>query len=124
MKETLDKNSVEYVSVKLFFAVCEKWQLSDEEVLQLSGVAGSHALNDLKNYKYGSVNKEFLVRASHITSIYKSLHTMLNEDQANQWVKKANSKFDEKSALDTMLIVGLSGLKEVDQYLIASMWGA
>lgn len=124
MKETLDKNSVEYVSVKLFFAICDKWQLSEEEVLQLSGTPNNHALNDLKKYKDGSVNKEFLARSSHITKIYKSLHTMLNEDQANRWVKKANSKFDEKSALDLMLQEGLSGLKEVDRYLIASMWGA
>jgi hypothetical protein len=95
-------NSKNYsVSLKLFDNICEEWGLTETEKtgLNVSVIP----------------NEASLIIISRVIGIYKALHVLFeNHDQANTWVRKANSVFGG-TAID--LIQAPEGLVKLQNYL-------
>lgn len=91
-------------SLEAFHNICDKWHVSTKNQNILLGVENK--------------NKQYLVRTSHILTIYKLLQSIFfDEEQADEWVRKPNKVFKNKSALDIMLEEDITGMVRVKKYL-------
>ncbi len=88
------------VALKVFFRICQAWQLNDEEEI---GLLGSNS-GVSRNGENDALSLETLERISYVLGIYKALRTLFPEEsQANAWPRKPNQHFEGKSALEVML---------------------
>jgi hypothetical protein len=105
-------SKIQDVAIKMFFFISKKWELTEEEEIILLG--SPCEIKILKLGQTGSVDDEMLARISHITVIYKRLHTLFEDpDTADSWIRRSNQYFDGKPAIEVMK----TDLKVVRDYL-------
>lgn len=93
-----------------FLRILEHWGLQEDEGARLLG------LNQIP--KVSEVTVDQLERISHTLAIYRALHTLLQDSNADEWVQKPNHAplFSGRSALD-LLKEGTEGFRKVRIYL-------
>lgn len=109
-------------ALKAFFNIAEKWQLNDNDKIQLLGSPGRTTFYKWKASKSGTLPKDTLERISYILGIYKALHLIFSDSKiADEWVNKPNKYplFGGKSAISRMLSGNVADLYVVRQYLDA-----
>ena len=114
-----DKKSA--VALKAFFAITQKWGLSNDQESILLGTPLS-TLYRWKSKKQGSLTKDQLERISYILGIYKALRILLpSEALANKWIKTPNTAplFNGHSALDKLMKGHVIDLADIRRYLDA-----
>jgi hypothetical protein len=116
-----DLKRVSQVAIKMFVNIAEKeWSLAEHDSRVLLGEPSRATYYNWKAGKVSQLNRDTLDRISYIAGIYKSLHILFKmPEQANAWIKKANTAFGGKSALDIMLAGGIMDLALVRKYLDA-----
>ncbi len=118
--ESQTKTRLNEVALNSFCNICDEWKISDSDRIKLAGCALYSTQSPLKNAKTQELPHETLERISHILGIYKSLHIIfINRDQANSWISRSNSDFNNKSALQVMLCEEVTGIIRVRSYLEA-----
>jgi hypothetical protein len=117
----LDPKKLSNVALKMFVNITEnEWQLSEKEMRVLLGEPSRSTFYNWKVGKINALNRDTLERVSYIAGIYKALHVLFVEtQQANAWIKKANTAFAGKSALQVMLAGSIVDLATVRKYLDA-----
>jgi hypothetical protein len=116
-----DPKKVSHVALKMFVNITvNEWQLNDKEMRVLLGEPSRSTFYNWKAGKTAVLNRDTLERVSYITGIYKALHLLFVETrQANEWLRKANSAFAGKTALEVMLGGSIVDLAMVRRYLDA-----
>ena len=72
----------------------------------------------------GDVYKRQVERISHLVSILKALEILLpGPARADQWLRRPNAWFDDRSAIAVMLDGGLADIYNVRVYLDAQRGG-
>ena len=110
------------VAVKLFFAITNEWDLTDEQRCILAGLATRTTLMNwrqkLEAKEPVKLSRDTLERLSYIAGIYKALQILFTE-KANwrDWVTKPNEDFGGQSALQRMLAGNMLDLADVRRYL-------
>ena len=123
MIATLESGDVVAVAIKSFWRIAERWQLSSHEAAILLGLDDTSAdltrVGDLT-----PVTPETLVRISHVLAIFKALHCLLPEPQADDWLRAANTgePFGGAPALDRLLRGGMDDLVATRSYLDANLY--
>jgi|SRR5690554_377903 len=112
------------VALKLFFAIGDQWQLTDEQRRVLAGLGSRSGLHRWRQAneagKALNLGRDALERLSYIAGIYKALQLLFSERQAwREWVHKPNRDFGGQSALERMLAGNVLDLAVVRQYLDA-----
>lgn len=113
---------VERVALTAFFAIAEKWQLTDKQSIVLLGQPSQATFYRWKKNHKGDFRKDTIERISYLMGIYKALHILLpNHEAANQWIHKTNTAplFAGKSALEIMLNGNVVDLADIRRYLDA-----
>ena len=111
------------VAMEAFQRLAEVWQLSAEDQIKLLGSPGRSTFFKWKK-EGGSIPRDTLERISHLLSIYKSLQILLPSTQsADDWIKKPNGYFGQRSALDVMLNGQVIDIYAVRQYVDAQRGG-
>jgi len=112
------------VGLKLFFALAEKWNLTQENQLQL---LGQSSRSTLKNWKEKISNDadiklsaDTLERLSLIAGIRKSVELLYPQSRWDDYMRSPNSAFGGKSLIDVMLLGRVGALYDVRRYLDAS----
>ena len=113
---------MERVAVKLFFAIGDEWQLTDEQRCILAGVDSRTTLNNWRNRVASGdairLGRDKLERLSYIAGIYKALQLLWPEaSQWRDWVRRPNRDFGGQSALERMLAGRVVDLADVRRYL-------
>ncbi len=114
--------AVNKVAVKLFLAICKKWQLTDSQKCILAGISQQNTLSDwesgVDNKANIALSEDSLIRLSYIAGIYKCIQ-LLHSDPVEwkEWIKKPNRGFAGKSALEYMLRGRITDLADVRYYL-------
>jgi hypothetical protein len=112
------------VALKLFFAICKEWDLTEAQKCSLAGISTRSTLSNwkrkLESGEDVALSKDSLERLSYISGIYKGVQGLYsNPKQWQEWVKKPNRDFAGKSALDRMLCGRIIDLADVRRYIDA-----
>ncbi len=107
-----------------FFAIVDKWQLSMERAGELLGGMPRSTVYKLKTAA-GTLSQDELTRVSYIVGIYKGLHILLPDAQADQWMTRPNDNFlfGGQTPLDFVVRAGIPGLQQVRSLLDAARGG-
>jgi len=111
-------------ALRTFFQIARGWSLTDDDQLQLLGCSA----NQYKAWASGQIciglDHATIERLSHIFGIYTASRQLVPiPERASAWIKKANTAFEGRSALDLMLTGQTSDLSAVRQYLEAQLDG-
>lgn len=124
-EKSISAQEMSRVGLKTFFKIAEAWELTNEEQMQLLGVARSTFFL-WKSGEVGKLSKDTLERLSYILGIYKALQILLpTPNAADGWIKKPNQAplFGGRSALNRMLSGNVADLFIVRQYLDSERGG-
>ena len=82
-------------ALRVFHRIAHAWGLDDSEVSKLLGTPGNTD---------GTIPEAAMERISDVFGIYKNLRIIFpTEQQANEWVKKPNKAFDNRTAIEVMV---------------------
>ena len=106
-----------------FFGIAERWELTNDEQINLLGSPGRSTFFKWKK-EGGSLPKDTEERVSHILSIYKCLEILFtNPTHSEAWIRRSNKYFGGKSALDVMLGGQVVDIYRVRQFLDSQRGG-
>ena len=106
-----------------FSRLAEDWELSTDEQITLLGSPGRSTFFKWKK-SGGNLPHDTVERISHLLGIYKSLQVILPDpEMADAWVKKPNTFFSDRSALEVMLDGQVIDIYKVREYLDAQRGG-
>lgn len=108
------------VALKVFFNIMNEWGVRNQDQITLLGKPGSTTFYNWKKGKVSSLSVDTMERISYIMGIYKALGILFpTRGQADAWIKKPNSHFNNESALDYMLKGSIVHLNDMRRYLDA-----
>lgn len=103
-------------AVRLF----ERWRISDKEAVVLLGGLSPRTYARWKAGQIGRVDRDRKARLSNLMGIHKALRLTFNDpERVYGWVRRPNTVFGGRSALDVMLDGELTDLMRVRRYLDA-----
>lgn len=121
-KTTVNPGIQGRVAVKLFLAIADEWELTEEQRCILAGLNSRTTLHNWR--KKVDANEDIklsgdtLERLSYLAGIYKGLQLLFTDPkQWQSWVKKPNRDFGGQSALERMLAGKVIDLADVRRYL-------
>ncbi|WP_306259871.1 MbcA/ParS/Xre antitoxin family protein [Pararhizobium sp. IMCC21322] len=96
------------------------WGLTDRQAAVLLGDISERTYARWKDGQYGRVSRDLAARLSNLMGIHKALRLLFSEAaRTYAWVKKPNSDFGGRSALEVMLNGNLTDLMRIRRYLDA-----
>jgi len=116
---TLETNRAQLAP--LIMRLFEHWELDTAQQLNLLGLSPS-SRSMLNRYRAGAAvpgTRDCLDRIGWLLAIHKALRLLYpyNDRLRYTWVKRRNSAFAERTALDVMTEEGLIGIARVARYL-------
>lgn len=110
---------VRLAAIKIFCNLCVEWSIQPEKSFGLLGFADAEELFAWQNGDFDRVNNDkALEMLSHLMAIYKLIHQIfVNQAQANAWILKANSDFNDATTVSYIIENGLAGASRVRWYL-------
>lgn len=107
-----------------FFAIAEKWRLSQEKIGELLGGVPRSTLYKLRTAA-GTLRQDELTRISYLVGIYKALHILLPEEWANRWMTEPNDNilFGGQAPIEYVIRNGIPGFHQVRSLLDAARGG-
>ena len=111
------------LEMESFLTLADKWELTTDDQIKLLGSPGRSTFFKWKK-SGGTLPNDTIERISHLLNIYKCLEIVLpNPKSADTWIKKHNTYFEGRSALEVMLDGQVSDIYRVRQYLDAQRGG-
>lgn len=90
------------------------WNLSDAEACTLLGGMSSRTWARWKDGNIGRIDRDLRMRMAHLMGIHKGLRYLFKDPaRGYAWLRKPNSAFGGRSALDLMLRGDMSDLSEL-----------
>ena len=100
--------------------IFERWGLDNDEARTLLGNPSPRTFQRWKNKEVATVPTDTIWRLGDILGIHKALRYMFTESaRGYEWVRKPNTRFFGKSALDVMLAGSPANLSTIRNYLDA-----
>jgi hypothetical protein len=117
------RERLSHSAIEGFFAIIEKWGLSMEQAGDLLGDRPRSSVYKLKSVPK-TLGPDELTRISYLVGIYKSLHILLPDELADQWMTRPNDNplFRGRPPLDYVLR-GIPAMQQVRSLLDASRGG-
>lgn len=116
--KTLDLDRASGAAKRAFFRVAQLWGVTNEEAIVLLGRPSRTTFFAWKKGEGGTLSRDTLERVSYLLGIYKALQLLFpNPAQADAWVRRPNTQFGGRSALDRMLGGNVADLHAVRAYL-------
>ncbi|MBH0041424.1 antitoxin Xre/MbcA/ParS toxin-binding domain-containing protein [Pseudoalteromonas sp. SWXJZ10B] len=111
------------VTSETFFKIMEIWDVHHEsQVILLGNLSPSNFLN-VKNGNFTELNSEVIRKIKCLISIYKFLRILFHsKTQADTWVRRPNTAFENLSALEFMLKGSKENIDHVYRYLRAQLF--
>ncbi|GAC27869.1 antitoxin Xre/MbcA/ParS toxin-binding domain-containing protein [Brumicola pallidula] len=106
------------VGLNLFFYIMNAWAQPQVAQMKLLGITDLDTFEKLANNELTDISEESLVRISYLMKIHKYLRTIFSqEEQADGWVNRANTEFNDLTASEYIQLNGTEGLEKVCKYL-------
>ncbi|MEE9326547.1 MAG: antitoxin Xre/MbcA/ParS toxin-binding domain-containing protein [Cocleimonas sp.] len=98
----------------------ERWKLTESEAAILLGGINPRTFHRWKNGEYGRTSVDLNARMSNLMGIHKALRLLFKDtSRAYEWMRKPNTVFADRSALDILLNGAFTDLMRVRHYLDA-----
>lgn len=98
----------------------ERWKLTENEAAILLGGINPRTFHRWKKGEYGRTSVDLNARMSNIMGIHKSLRLLFKDAlRGYEWIRKPNTIFGGRSALDILLNGAFTDLMRVRHYLDA-----
>ncbi len=98
----------------------QAWDVGDAEARVLLGAPSRSTFYNYKRGEGGALSADTLERISYVLGIYKALKLLFpNPQQADGWMRKPNTAFGGRSALERALGGKVVDLASVRAYLDA-----
>lgn len=98
----------------------ERWKLTETEAAILLGGINPRTFHRWKKGEYGRPSVDMNARMSNIIGIHKALRLLFKDAlRGYEWIRKNNTTFSGRSALDVMLNGQFTDLLRVRHYLDA-----
>ena len=106
-------------ALNVCFKIMFEWDISEANQRDLLGKPDSVVFKQWQEKDVrGSLQQDVLLRASCIIKIYKHLHIIFpSKQQANDWILKPNSMFNQQTALKVIISEEIAGLQKIESYL-------
>ncbi len=115
-----DRSRVDAVALKAFFNLAAEWGLTPTDQLTLLGQPSRRTFYRWRAGEVAGLPADTLERISVLLGVYKALNILLPiRERANAWVKRDNTAFGGRSALDVMKQGRVDDLYQVRRYLDA-----
>jgi uncharacterized protein (DUF2384 family) len=102
----------------------DRWGVSDGQAAVLLGGISARTWARWKAGEIGRLPRDLKARLSNLMAIHKALRIIFVEkERAYRWVKRPNTAFGDRSALDVMLGGELTDLMRVRRHLDAERGG-
>lgn len=96
------------------------WNLSDAEACTLLGGMSSRTWARWKDGNIGRIDRDLRMRMAHLMGIHKGLRYLFKDPaRGYAWIRKPNSAFGGRSALDLMLRGDMSDLSALREWIDA-----
>lgn len=106
------------------FNLFERWQLTDNESRTLLGLPSESTFYRWKRGEVSSIARDTVWRLGDLMGVHKGLRYMFREPtRGYEWVRKPNTAFGGRSALDRMLAGAPADITAVRNYLDAERGG-
>ncbi|MHC8508332.1 MAG: antitoxin Xre-like helix-turn-helix domain-containing protein [Rhodospirillales bacterium] len=107
-------------SQKAMISLFDHWGLTAEQSAILLGGISPRTFQRWKKGEYGRVSHDTALRMSHLLGVHHALWVIFEEsDRHFGWVKRPNTKFGGRTALDVMLDGGFDSIVRMRRYLDA-----
>ncbi len=101
-----------------------RWELTDEESRQLLGGMSPRTLARWKKGDIGRIDRDLAARLSLLLGIHKALRYLFADPESGYaWIKKPNTVFAGRRALDVLLDGSIFALERLRAYLDAERGG-
>ena len=111
------------VAAQMFFRLAAEWGLSRQQQRTLLGQPSERTFYRWRSGQVAHLPHDTLERISVLIGIREATHVLLPiAERANAWVKRPNSEFGGRSALDIMMMGRVENLYQVRRLLEA--WNA
>jgi hypothetical protein len=118
---TFGRKRVDTVALKAFFNLAAQWQLTPADQLVLLGQPSRRTFYRWRAGDVAGLPADTLERISVLLGTYKSLQILLPiRERANAWVKRENTAFGGRSALEVMRAGRVDDLYQVRRHLEAA----
>ena len=98
----------------------ERWKLTENEAAVLLGGINPRTFHRWKKGEYGRTSVDLNARLSNIIGIHKALRLMFKDAlRGYEWMRRPNTAFAGRSALDVLLNGAFTDLMRVRHYLDA-----
>jgi uncharacterized protein (DUF2384 family) len=98
----------------------ERWKLTESEAAILLGGINPRTFHRWKKGEYGRTSVDLNARLSNIIGIHKALRLLFKDAlRGYEWIRKPNTFFAGRSALDILLMGAFTDLMRVRHYLDA-----
>jgi hypothetical protein len=115
-----DPKNVSKIVLKVFFNIMRDWNVKNNDQRIILGEPSDSTFYNWRKNQAKSLPRDTLERISYILGMYKSLGILFpTREQADAWVAKPNSAFNNESALQVMLKGNMLNLITVRNYLDA-----
>ncbi len=116
--DSFDQSEVRRVATRVFFNIAGEWGLSRSESLTLLGGPSERTFYRWRDGNVSALPRDTLERISVMLGIYKATHILLPvAERANEWLRRTNTDFGDKSALNVMLNGRVDDLYQIRRYL-------
>jgi len=98
----------------------ERWKLTESEAATLLGGINPRTYQRWKKGEYGRTSVDLAARLSNLMGIHKALRLLFKDAlRGYEWIRKPNTTFAGRSALDVMLNGEFTDLLRIRHYLDA-----
>ena len=96
----------------------ERWKLNESEAAALLGGINPRTYHRWKKGEYGRTSVDLNARLSNLMGIHKALRLLFKDAlRGYEWIKKPNTTFAGRSALEVMLNGEFTDLLRIRHYL-------
>lgn len=112
-------------ALEAYRLIAEEWKLSGSESAALIGVDDATWEQMRTRSKRENLEKAVLERIAAIVSIYASLHSIMDRDSANSWIKTGHIHFseDDREPIEVLIAGGTAMLTATRDDLEAAVAG-
>ena len=95
-----------------------RWELSDDEARRVMGNMSVQTWNHWQSGQIDEINQELRTRMAALMGIHKGLRILfVDPERGYRWIRKSNTGFEGRSALEVMQSGKIADLIAVRDYL-------
>ena len=112
-------------ALKAFFNIVDRWNLRDEDAMQLLGGMASSTYYAMKKSPRRTLDSDTMLRISYLVGIFKALNILHGKTLADRWITLPNQNpiFRGSTPLTYMIRGGIPAMQVVRRLLDARRGG-